>query len=353
MSDNQNSQKSLCSFCRSTAKSLYEDYDKDLIKCDCPICGKYTIRLSTGYIHYSFPDEKDKTAAYLFYANKLAQLKKKPHFDQVFYSRDEQNYEFETVSDDKFLVISPKEVNNWYPKTISEKTDMALSLISDFSPLYGGLVPFDYDALISCFFIKRYKDDKLLTESAIKHQFDFFTTYLYTNGYISEAKTDTFFLTAKGWQRVDELQKHQTNNKEVFVAMSFAENAKPIREAIKAGIVDAGFSPVFMDEKIHNQQIVPEMLRLIRECRLLIMDISDPNCGAYYEAGYASGLGKEVIITCSKYRKDKKYETEEEKKYERYLKPHFDIAQKQTLVWDDYNDLTKKLTEWIKELMTR
>ena len=47
---------------------------------------------------------------------------------------------------------------------------------------------------------------------------------------------------------------------------------------------------------------------------------------------------------------NKNYETDEEKKFERYLKPHFDIAQKQILIWNDESDLTKKLSEWIKAL---
>ena len=226
---------------------------------------------------------------------------------------------------------------------------MSLSLIADFTSIYGTLAPFPYDELISCFFIKRHKDNKKLIESAIKNQFDFFTNYLFTNGYISEPKTDMFYLTAKGWQRVEEIQRSQTNNKDVFVSMSFADTTKSIREAIRIGIVNAGFSPDFMDEIIHNKQIVPEMFRMIRECRLLIMDISEPNYGAYYEAGYALGLGKEVIISCSSAVFSKQY-TEEEKRYEKYLKPHFDIAQKQILIWDDYNDLTKKLAEWIRAL---
>ena len=57
--------------------------------------------------------------------------------------------------------------------------------------------------------------------------------------------------------------------------------------------------------------------------------------------------GKEVIISCSKERYTHKYESEDEKKYERYLRPHFDIAQKQLLIWDDYDDLSKKICEWI------
>ena len=132
--------------------------------------------------------------------------------------------------------------------------------------------------------------------------------------------------------------------------MAFNDDTKDTRDAIKAGIINAEFSPEFIDEIIHNKQIVPEMFRLIRECRFLILDISDPNYGAYYEAGYALGLGKEVIITCSDEVFRKEYKTEEEKKYMKYLKPHFDIAQKQILVWKDHADLTKQLSEWIKAL---
>ena len=87
------------------------------------------------------------------------------------------------------------------------------------------------------------------------------------------------------------------------------------------------------------------------------MDITDPNYGAYYEAGYALGLGKEVIITCRKDvhdRKAFKCDKDEMCKFEeKALKPHFDIAQKQILVWENTADLTKQLKEWILELSTR
>ena len=157
----------------------------------------------------------------------------------------------------------------------------------------------------------------------------------------------------KGFERIDSLQlENRSNGKNVFVSMSFSDNTKLTREALRNAIIDAEFSPEFIDEIIHNKQIVPEMFRLIRESRFLILEISDPNYGAYYEAGYALGLGKEVIICCSKEVFNKKYESDEEKKYAKYLCPHFDIAQKQILVWDDYLDLRKKLTEWIKELFS-
>ncbi|MBR1675711.1 MAG: hypothetical protein IJ706_00155 [Clostridia bacterium] len=102
----------------------------------------------------------------------------------------------------------------------------------------------------------------------------------------------------------------------------------------------------------------------------MILDITEPNFGAYYEAGYASGLGKEVIVCCKKEIFDKKnficphlekikeedketLSKEDCKYYSKALRPHFDIAQKQTLVWEDEGDLTKKLTEWIKFLFDK
>ena len=130
--------------------------------------------------------------------------------------------------------------------------------------------------------------------------------------------------------------------------MAFNTETDDTRKAIKAGIEKAGYSPEFIDEIKHNRQIVPEMFRLIRESRFLILDITDPNYGAYYEAGYALGLGKEVIICCSSDVFNKDYTNVENAKY---IKPHFDILQKQVLIWKDYEDLTNKLCEWIKAII--
>ena len=184
------------------------------------------------------------------------------------------------------------------------------------------------------------------------HHLNFFNSYLRKQEFLSnEGAFEEFCLAPKGYQRVDDLQKYNSSNPNVFVSMAFNDNTKSTREAIREGIIDAGYSPKFIDEIIHNHQIVPEMFRLIRECRFLILDISDPNYGAYYEAGYALGMGKEVIVCCNKEVFNKLYETDEEIKYQKYLKPHFDIAQKQILVWDDHKDLTHKLSEWIKAVI--
>jgi nucleoside 2-deoxyribosyltransferase len=60
----------------------------------------------------------------------------------------------------------------------------------------------------------------------------------------------------------------------------------------------------------------------IRRCRFLIADLSDDNPGAYWEAGFAAGLGKPVIYVC------RAKEGTEEKKI------HFDANHRHTVRWD-------------------
>ena len=69
----------------------------------------------------------------------------------------------------------------------------------------------------------------------------------------------------------------------------------------------------------------------------MVVDISFPNYGAYYEAGYGQALGKEVIICCSK----EKFDNPESR-------PHFDIAQKSMIIWKDTDDLIARLKKRIE-----
>ena len=71
------------------------------------------------------------------------------------------------------------------------------------------------------------------------------------------------------------------------------------------------------------------------------MDVSFPNYGAYYEAGYAIGKGKQVIICCSAERFiDRNYRK----------RPHFDIAQKSMVIWNMREELVEKLKKGLRPL---
>ena len=108
----------------------------------------------------------------------------------------------------------------------------------------------------------------------------------------------------------------------------------PVREAIKNALIKCGYIPRIMDEIEHNHQIVPEMLYEIREARFVVAELTGHNNGAYFEAGYALGNGKDVIQVCqkSKFGED----------------GHFDVKQVNTILWDTPEELTTRLIARIK-----
>lgn len=335
-----------CFFCNTESDvNLYDAlYDTYFIR--CPICGRYEASK-----HFVSTIDKDKVACFLYHHEK----DKRESDDHFFYFLGSENEYNEGFHKPKapMRIVSYDEIRSFFPKSFSDKVDMSLLAIAKKCRYYGEQIDIKDDEMLSLLFASRFDNDgNPLSQDQLKHQYDCLLDYFKNQGYIDAKGFPQYtrlVLLPDGWKQIEGLQSAGKQNRDVFVSMSFAENLKPTREAIRKGIVDANFSPEFMDEIIHNRQIVPEMFRLIRESRFLIMDISEPNYGAYYEAGYALGLGKEIIISCSKESKNRKL-AEEEIQFEKYLRPHFDIAQKQILFWNDLDDLSKQLTEWIKAL---
>jgi hypothetical protein len=122
----------------------------------------------------------------------------------------------------------------------------------------------------------------------------------------------------------DMVLKHDT----VFVAMWFDDSMRKVRAKIENAVKVCGYSPVFIDEKEHNNQIVPEIFFEIRESAFVIADLTGQRNGVYYEAGYAEALKKKVILTCDIKEKGK---------------PHFDVAQKNIIFWNSPDDLYRRL----------
>ena len=298
-------------------------------------------------------EELDRLGAYIFHNS----------IDSGFICYGDKEYKI--LKDKNFediVQLSKEMVDAWYPRTFAQKIDYILLYLQKHLKMIGDDVNINIGAARGVFFVelKDVIDSEVYLN--IESQTEYYLDYLRKEEYLDYEKDYNFpfvdyydnisiKLLPKALARVDELQKDINNNKDIFVAMAFNDDTKPTREAIRKAIQEAKFSDKFIDEIIHNQQIVPYMMRLIRDCRFLIMDITEPNYGAYYEAGYALGLGKEVIITCRQDIFSKKiYKDELE---EKALKPHFDILQKQILVWKDEKDLSAKLKQWILELATR
>lgn len=297
----------------------------------CPVCGVFVITEVAE-------DEmnRDEVAAWLYYHANYDE-KQERYTSAWFISKDNQGKD-----DERYVTLD--EISNWYPKSFNERISAILLGLANKTKFLGNYTKLSREQLISAFFITRFDEDSNpISEGVIRSQLTDMMDYLEKSKLIEYGSNvkDRFpvKLLVDGWQRVDELQKHNSNNRDVFIAMSFNSKNDRTKEAIKDGIIKAGYVPRIMSEEIHGKQIVPMMFHIIRECKLLVMDVTDQNLGAYHEAGYALGLGKEVIITCKKEEFDNPDN-----------KPHFDIVQRQILIWNDYEDLAFRLSEWIKAI---
>lgn len=141
-------------------------------------------------------------------------------------------------------------------------------------------------------------------------------------------------VSSKGWDRVHELN-HGLNgeSKQGFIAMSFNADLDTASGVISDAISDAGYEPMRIDNKHHNNRIDSEIIAEIRRSKFVVADVTQHRNGVYYEAGYAQGLGIPVIWTCSK--KD-------------FNNLHFDTRQINHIKWENEEQLYKELYNRIR-----
>ncbi len=233
-------------------------------------------------------------------------------------------YEEKSVGDirDNFQKVNVAELMKNYPQSFMDKMEKALYNLSKEYPVYGYIFSENYE-MIHLLYCEGVRYEKYATEVSGTLEI------LCELGYLDHDLSN-YRISAKGWKKVSEMEKTESNN-QGFIAMSFSDGTKTISESFKKAINKCGYIPRRIDEKEHNNQIVPEILFEISRSKFVVVDVTYPNYGAYYEAGYAEALGKEVIICCREdvFNSDKK--------------PHFDIAQKSSIVWKDEEDLENRL----------
>ena len=301
------------------------------------LCGRY--KFYDENKQYTDPFDRQKTACYLFY-NKITQGKCYMLVPSLILHLGFP------IEDRYFIIKTEKDIENWYPKTFAEKTDKILLYLAEHSNYDGEDIKLSKKEATVLFFM--YNDPCFNNDWDL--EFKYYLNFFAKNGYFDgfedidlleyvDAIDDTenpiaITLSPKALERVYELQKTQVNNSRAFVAMQFGVETEELRKKIKKSIQEAGYEPVIMDEVEHNHQIVPEMLYQIRNSKFVIAELSHHNNGAYYEAGYALGLGKEVIHIC--------------KESELKNGLHFDVAQVNTIVYETIDDLPDKIVKRIK-----
>ena len=148
----------------------------------------------------------------------------------------------------------------------------------------------------------------------------------YSAGVLKTPPSSFINLTFNGWKKIDELRRGKSNSRRVFMAMKFGiEELDSIVETIfKPCVKRTGFELFRLDDDPKAGLIDDKLRVAIRTSHFLIADLTHDNPGAYWEAGFAEGLGKLVIYVCEK----SKFEND---------KTHFDTNHHLTILWDKNN----------------
>ena len=144
-------------------------------------------------------------------------------------------------------------------------------------------------------------------------------------------------LTMDGWRRYDTLQRGRIQSRRVLMAMQFNDQEldQAVEKSFRPAVKRAGFELRLLTDK-QPAGLIDDQLRVaLRTSRFVIADLTHSNNGAYWEAGFAEGLGRPVIYTCR------------EKEW-RERKTHFDTNHLVTVVWS-----IEKLDHATEQLVAR
>jgi hypothetical protein len=287
--------KTTCPICKNACAAL-EKLNPPLV--DCQLCGKFTITPALVTVIDGEP------RPYLSAATRKACKSGPPLF------LGSENWER--------LEQQQRSIR------VSEKLDDLLRLIAEGSEVPGRgwriKLAFDYP-LIAAF-----NQDEL----------KFYLSELETAGLVWPPTTGDvgWGLTIKGWERVQPIARPGGIPGRCFVAMWFSTDTTAAYESgIEPAVREAGFIPIRIDLKEHNNEIPDEIIAEIRNCEFMVADFTGQRAGVYYEAGFAMGLGRRVIWCC---------------RQDQIGQLHFDTNHKNHIPWTTPEELYKRLYRRIR-----
>lgn len=181
--------------------------------------------------------------------------------------------------------------------------------------------------------------DHPLADAASPQEFEYYLEYLWDSKLISKSvefsiSSPEVTPTIAGWIATEPRSVAGGTPGRCFVAIWFDDSMRdPYELGFAKGIKDAGCEPVRIDQKQSNKGISDEIMAEIRRAQFTVADFTGQRQNVYFEAGFARGLGREVIWCC---RKD------------HANKLHFDIGHLGHILWSDHAELRMKLANSIR-----
>ena len=147
-------------------------------------------------------------------------------------------------------------------------------------------------------------------------------------------------LSLDGWKRYEDEERGEFKENSGFIAMEFGDpELDPfVKDVVKPAVKESiGYELVDLRD-VAQAGIIDNIMRTqIKKAAFLIVDLTNDNPGAYWEGGYAEGLGKPVIYICEK----AKFEA---------TRTHFDTNHCTTVLWsrDDNESFKQELVATLR-----
>jgi hypothetical protein len=152
-------------------------------------------------------------------------------------------------------------------------------------------------------------------------------------------------LAMAGWKQYEAIKRTQVKSRAAFMAMQFGDEElnHVVESFFKPVVARAGFELRLLSDGQPAGLIDDQLLVALQTSRFVIADLTHANNGAYWEAGFAEGLGRPVIYTCRQMEWD---ELDERGR----RKVHFDTSHLVTIIWDPthLDDASTRLTATIR-----
>lgn len=301
--------ENICNICK-LPDSIITTEDHDYIKIvDCKRCGKYSIsRLDITLSDFS---DVNKTSLLSYWIRK--------------------NQSKTLIRLDKDIIKNILK-NNSLPEP-REQADNLLNWIANANKKPGSTIKMELNYLVAVVGACDLDNIKMITRHLIDlGMFDSFDTTAFEN----DSKLCAV-LSMKGWEKFHELQNPRLNGNVAFMAMEYRNDKldELFNNVLRPAVKETGYTLKRLDDEPRAGIIDNQMRDEIRKAKFLIADLSTHNRGAYWEAGFAEGLGKKVIYICE---------------ITAFGNIHFDTNHCMTVLftWDDTTEFANKLKKAIR-----
>ena len=318
-----------CPICSSPVQDAREGISPDWSTFDCPRCGRWQI-------------DRDFSGITLLLANKIgrewdAQAVRRRSRLSYILRRQQPADKFERV------IMPSGNLDSWHLDeplpTPSEQLDNLILWLGKHQPSIADSAAISVPAVSAWIGVSITRSSPeaglgwLLSEEAA-------IALLEDRGEQSGQKL--LRLKMAGWNRYEQLKRGQVESRRVLMAMKF--NTPELNDPQLEQLVDkfrlavrrTGFDLYTLIDGPAG--LIDDQLRVaLRTSRFIVADLTYASRGAYWEGGFAEGLGRPVIYT------GRQKEWDEEK-------THFDANHLRTIVWDPvkWDEAAAKLTAMIR-----